>query len=63
MDVLDCLANLSNDEVFTSPAVVNRMLDTLPEALWSNPNAKFLDPVILARDSQTADERFGNGYT
>ena len=45
MDVLDCLANLSNDEVFTSPAVVNRMLDTLPEALWSNPNAKFLDPV------------------
>lgn len=44
MDVLDCLANLSNDEVFTSPAVVNRMLDTLPEALWSNPNAKFLDP-------------------
>lgn len=44
MDVLDCLANLSNDEVFTSPVVVNRMLDTLPEALWSNPNAKFLDP-------------------
>lgn len=44
MDVLDCLANLSNDEVFTSSAVVNRMLDTLPEALWSNPNAKFLDP-------------------
>ncbi len=44
MDILDCLANLSNDEVFTSPAVVNRMLDTLPEALWSDPNAKFLDP-------------------
>ena len=44
MDVLDCLANLSNDEVFTSPVVVNRMLDTLPEALWSDPNAKFLDP-------------------
>ena len=45
MDVLDCLANLSNDEVFTSPAVVNRMLDTLPEALWSDPNTKFLDPL------------------
>ena len=44
MDILDCLANLSNDEVFTSPAVVNRMLDTLPEALWSDPKAKFLDP-------------------
>ena len=44
MDILDCLANLSNDEVFTSPAVVNRMLDTLPDTLWSDPNAKFLDP-------------------
>ena len=44
MDILDCLANLSNDEVFTSPAIANRMLDTLPEALWSDPNAKFLDP-------------------
>ena len=44
-DVLSCLANLSNDEVFTSPAVVNRMLDLLPPALWSNPQATFLDPV------------------
>ena len=26
-DVLSCLANLSNDEVFTPPEVVNRMLD------------------------------------
>ncbi|MBO1883701.1 Eco57I restriction-modification methylase domain-containing protein [Capnocytophaga sp. Marseille-Q4570] len=44
MDILDCLANLSNDEVFTSPAIANRMLDTLPDTLWSDPNAKFLDP-------------------
>ena len=44
-DVLSCLANLSNDEVFTPPAVVNRMLDLLPPALWSNPQATFLDPV------------------
>ena len=29
-DVLTCLANLSNDEVFTPPQVVNRMLDMLP---------------------------------
>ena len=29
-DVLSCLANLSNDEVFTPPEVVNQMLDALP---------------------------------
>jgi site-specific DNA-methyltransferase (adenine-specific) len=44
-DVLSCLANLSNDEVFTAPAVVNQMLDLLPQKLWHNPNATFLDPV------------------
>jgi site-specific DNA-methyltransferase (adenine-specific) len=44
-DVLSCLANLSNDEVFTAPAVVNQMLDLLPQELWHNPNATFLDPV------------------
>lgn len=44
-DVLTCLANLSNDEVFTPPALVNQMLDTLPADLWANPDAKFLDPV------------------
>ena len=44
-DVLSCLANLSNDEVFTPPSLVNDILDLLPNELWSNPNAKFLDPV------------------
>lgn len=44
-DVLSCLANLSNDEVFTPPNLVNDILDLLPADLWSNPNAKFLDPV------------------
>lgn len=44
-DVLTCLANLSNDEVFTPPNLVNDMLDLLPADLWSNPNATFLDPV------------------
>ncbi len=44
-DVLSCLANLSNDEVFTSPEVVNRMLDMLPQELFKNPNTKFLDPA------------------
>lgn len=44
-DVLTCLANLSNDEVFTPPALVNQMLDTLPADLWNDSDAKFLDPV------------------
>ena len=44
-DVLSCLANLSNDEVFTPPAVVNKMLDMLPAELWSRSSATFLDPV------------------
>lgn len=44
-DVLECLANLSNDEVFTPPKVVNNMLDMLPAETWSNPNLKFLDPA------------------
>lgn len=44
-DVLSCLANLSNDEVFTPPGLVNQMLDTLPDALWKDRDAKFLDPV------------------
>lgn len=44
-DVLSCLANLSNDEVFTPPSLVNEMLDLLPVDIWNNPDAKFLDPV------------------
>ena len=44
-DVLLCLANLSNDEVFTPPALANQILDLLPSELWSNKDAKFLDPV------------------
>jgi len=52
-DVLTCIANLSNDEVFTPPDLANRMLDTLASAwaadhhgqsLWSNRNVRFLDP-------------------
>lgn len=43
-DILDCLSNLSSDEVFTPPQVVNAMLDLLPHEIWSNPDAKFLDP-------------------
>ena len=44
-DVLTCIANLSNDEVFTPPSVANAMLDLLPQEIFSNPDAKFLDPA------------------
>ena len=52
-DVLTCIANLSNDEVFTPPEFANRMLDTLAEAwaashnganIWTDKTVKFLDP-------------------
>ena len=42
-DVLSCLANLSNDEVFTPPDIVNQMLDMLPQELFRNPDTTFLD--------------------
>lgn len=52
-DVLTCIANLSNDEVFTPPEFANRMLDTLAESwaanngganIWADRTVKFLDP-------------------
>ncbi len=42
-DILTCLANLSNDEVFTPPVLANKMLDLLPESVWSDSNLRFLD--------------------
>ena len=52
-DVLTCIANLSNDEVFTPPEIAGQMLDLLAqiwaeehggENLWTNPDVRFLDP-------------------
>jgi site-specific DNA-methyltransferase (adenine-specific) len=52
-DVLTCIANLSNDEVFTPPEFANRMLDKLAEAwaagnggadIWADRTVRFLDP-------------------
>lgn len=52
-DVLTCIANLSNDEVFTPPELANRMLDIVAQTwaadhdgadLWADPSVKFLDP-------------------
>ena len=45
-DVLSCLANLSNDEVFTPPEVVNQMLDMLPQELFRNPDITFLEIIL-----------------
>jgi site-specific DNA-methyltransferase (adenine-specific) len=54
-DILDCIANLSSDEVFTPPDVANQVLDLLPEEIWSNPDIKILDPCcktgIFLRES------------
>ncbi|RMH23914.1 MAG: restriction endonuclease, partial [Candidatus Hydrogenedentota bacterium] len=44
-DVLLCLANLSSDEVFTPPNIVNQMLDLLPPEIWRDPTVTFLDPA------------------
>jgi len=43
-DILNCLANLSSDEVFTSPELANKMLDLLPQELFADPKTRFLDP-------------------
>lgn len=52
-DVLTCIANLSNDEVFTPPEFANRMLDTLAVTwaarnsganIWADSSVRFLDP-------------------
>lgn len=52
-DVLTCIANLSNDEVFTPPEIANKMLDSIADAwaadhdgddIWGNPSIRFIDP-------------------
>ena len=45
-DILETIANLSNDEVFTPPKLANEILDLLPEEVWNNPNLTFLDPAV-----------------
>ncbi|MBQ9029731.1 Eco57I restriction-modification methylase domain-containing protein [Candidatus Saccharibacteria bacterium] len=44
-DILDCIANLSSDEVFTPPDLVDKILDLLPEEVWHDKNLKWLDPA------------------
>lgn len=44
-DVLETLAQLPNDDVYTPPKVVAAMLDILPEHVWSEPDYTWLDPA------------------
>lgn len=44
-DILECIANLSSDEVFTPPGLANSILDLLPKDVWSNKDLRFLDPA------------------
>lgn len=53
-DVLTCIANLSNDEVFAPPELAQRLLDTVASAwatnhdganIWANSSVRFLDPA------------------
>lgn len=61
-DVLSCLADLSNDEVFTPPDIANKMLDLLPQELFKNKEIKILDPAcksgVILRE---AAKRFIDG--
>lgn len=43
-DILEVIADLSNDEVFTPPKLAKQVLDLLPPEVWSNPELTFLDP-------------------
>ncbi|MHA7862135.1 Eco57I restriction-modification methylase domain-containing protein [Tessaracoccus sp. Y36] len=54
-DVLTCIANLSNDEVFTPPEMANAMLDLIADAwagafdgadIWADATVRFLDPFV-----------------
>lgn len=44
-DILETIADLSNDEVFTPPQLANKVLDMLPDEIWSNSKITFLDPA------------------
>lgn len=60
-DVLSCIANLSSDEVFTPPQLVNEILDLLPATIWKEKKARFLDPgcksgVFLREIAKRLDE-------
>ena len=57
-DILSCLANLSNDEVFTPPEIANEILDLLPQELFESTTTTFLDiktPRLIQFNYSSAD--------
>ena len=44
-DILNCIASLSSDEVFTPPNIANEILNNLPKEIWEDESSTFLDPV------------------
>lgn len=44
-DVLETLAQLPNDDVYTPPRVVAAMLEILPAHVWAEPHFRWLDPA------------------
>lgn len=45
LDILETIASLPNDEVFTPPSVANLVLDLLPPEVWENPEYRWLDSM------------------
>lgn len=67
-DVLTCLANLSNDEVFTPPQLANKILDLLPKNIWTDKSITFLDPfsksgIFLREITRRLDAGLANEIT
>ena len=60
-DVLTCIANLSNDEVFTPPEFANRMLDTLTEA-WAKDNGGANTETLVRRHLSTLRQVINAGF-
>ena len=61
-DVLYCLANLSNDEVFTPPEVVNKMLDMLPQELFSKARKYIRVQFSVGEKMFTMETAFVQGF-
>ena len=45
-DILNCLANLSSDEVFTTPNLANAIIESLPQEIFRDKNSTFFDPCL-----------------
>lgn len=43
-DILETITNVGNDEVFTPVRIAKKILDSLPDEVWHNPNYKWLNP-------------------